>query len=1018
MAVYGVECCPYLGLQNDASSYKPYPTGCANCMASSRSHCPTVNEQKLVCLSRVHRLCPRFLKAAPGRPAQRPIPSRGKLRTGAVILPLVVVAVVLVAFGFHVVNLGVDSLWWDETLSFNRANGGLLYTLSNQILLGPLVTIDQHPPLYFALLSGLLAIAGPSEYVLRFPSVAYTILAVPLAYVTGSRMAGRTAGIAVAALWATSPFLMWAAWEARPYALLALLSFLSVYLLLRALDDSHHPGWAIAWIVSLAAMFATQYMSAILIGCELVAAVLYVIAGRTQRRRILAGGILALGVLAAPTSFFVLQRFRTVADSAYSISLIAFVQDLPHNLGIRGASEFLPLPVLLIPFGIVLAGGILSLASPSRFRVAIVMASVLVIPFLGLYLLIEWGRVTYSARYAAFLAPGYYILLGLGTARLFRFRRAAGIVALLCLAGIGVAALIYVQTSMVNTKQNLRGVSAHIVREAREDDAVLLTSSKLYTTLEYYQVGSLDQYRLRTFADGATPEEVTEQLASIASQHRRLWILTDYWDHQKDSDLLAILDTSYSRLEKITFTGPDYFQDIYLYQTSPRLVDRLPSGVAPVTATVGDNIRLIGYRMEPSTATPGRIYLTLFWQALATPQKLRVFGNLTDSQGRIWASFDGEPYGGFFPTTSWKQGDIVVDERVLDPDPGTPPGRYSLSVGLRRSEDSQALPVVTPGRLPRESMPLGDIELQGFDAVNTRALPANATRLDSQVGPLVLLAAKSPIADLHPGENVPLRLYWRLSSDAQPINRINIRLALLAPNGKVITSMVSSMFNDLPDSQKVNGALLASDHTMRIPQGVASGQYQVAAYVGRNDAPFWRIGPSWWIFASDRTTVTTIRVHAFDYQVDIPATSSAVGKDVGYLAQLAAVSIGAGWRVAPEASGALAFGPEGKRPSGLNVTLYWRAQAQTDQSLIAFVQLLNAEGRLVAQHDSIPQLGKRPTSGWLPPEVVTDPHPLVGLEGLRPGRYTLIAGLYDSATGRRLPVATDDYVTLGSVLIQ
>ncbi len=67
------------------------------------------------------------------------------------------------------------------------------------------------------------------------------------------------------------------------------------------------------------------------------------------------------------------------------------------------------------------------------------------------------------------------------------------------------------------------------------------------------------------------------------------------------------------------------------------------------------------------------------------------------------------------------------------------------------------------------------------------------------------------------------------------------------------------------------------------------------------------------------------------------------------------------------------------------------------------MQILDAADRLVAQSDSPPQKGARPTSGILPQEVLTDEHTLPGATDLKPGRYILIAGLYEPTTGRRLP---------------
>ena len=97
-------------------------------------------------------------------------------------------------------------------------------------------TQDTNPPLYFVGLSALRALAGESEYALRFASVIAGVLLVPLLYVMGKRLFSERAGVLAAVLGTFSPFLIWYSQEARMYTLLATLSLASVYLLLRAID--------------------------------------------------------------------------------------------------------------------------------------------------------------------------------------------------------------------------------------------------------------------------------------------------------------------------------------------------------------------------------------------------------------------------------------------------------------------------------------------------------------------------------------------------------------------------------------------------------------------------------------------------------------------------------------------------------------------------------------------------------------------------------------------------------------
>lgn len=96
--------------------------------------------------------------------------------------------------------------------------------------------------------------------------------------------------------------------------------------------------------------------------------------------------------------------------------------------------------------------------------------------------------------------------------------------------------------------------------------------------------------------------------------------------------------------------------------------------------------------------------------------------------------------------------------------------------------------------------------------------------------------------------------------------------------------------------------------------------------------------------------------------------------------------------------------PDSAFPGGpLAIALYWEATAPDGRAYTVFVHLLNKDGELVAQSDGPPRAGTYPTSIWDAGERVVDERVLVLPPDLPAGRYRLLAGLYDPATGTRLP---------------
>lgn len=102
----------------------------------------------------------------------------------------------------------------------------------------------------------------------------------------------------------------------------------------------------------------------------------------------------------------------------------------------------------------------------------------------------------------------------------------------------------------------------------------------------------------------------------------------------------------------------------------------------------------------------------------------------------------------------------------------------------------------------------------------------------------------------------------------------------------------------------------------------------------------------------------------------------------------------------------------------LPVELTWQTLAQPQAGYVTFLQLLDMNGRLVAQHDSPPNGGYSPTSAWQPGQTITSRHALALPDMLPAGDYRLIAGLYNPATGQRLAQDSGaDFVDLGNITI-
>ena len=142
----------------------------------------------------------------------------------------------IVALGgfLRVHQIGSKGLWLDESFSV------WLGWQPVGEMLGWLVRVDQHPPLYYTLLHFWMALArGDNAATVRALSALCGTLTIPVVYLLGRRLAdgdGKV-GLLAALILAVSPFHVRFAQEARMYTLLALNVSLALYALARLLTD-------------------------------------------------------------------------------------------------------------------------------------------------------------------------------------------------------------------------------------------------------------------------------------------------------------------------------------------------------------------------------------------------------------------------------------------------------------------------------------------------------------------------------------------------------------------------------------------------------------------------------------------------------------------------------------------------------------------------------------------------------------------------------------------------------------
>jgi mannosyltransferase len=198
-------------------------------------------------------------------------------------------------------RLGHQGLWYDEAVTAWLLRG------TPRQLLAALPHSESTPPGFYLVAWSWVRAFGDTAVGLRSLSATAGTLTVPVVFATGRALAGRRVGLIAAALVAVNPLLVWYSQEARAYALLVLVSTLSLWLFVRA-RTRPTLGRLLAWALAAAVALCTHYFALFVVAPE----ALVLLAARRAR---LGWRLLALllvgGVATSLLGLALAQRART-----------------------------------------------------------------------------------------------------------------------------------------------------------------------------------------------------------------------------------------------------------------------------------------------------------------------------------------------------------------------------------------------------------------------------------------------------------------------------------------------------------------------------------------------------------------------------------------------------------------------------------------------------------------------------------------------------------------------------------
>ncbi|MDI7274614.1 MAG: glycosyltransferase family 39 protein [Anaerolineae bacterium] len=881
---------------------------------------------------------------------------------------------VLLAFLLRTVGLDIQGYWYDEGSSVFLARQGLA-----QIVLGKF----DHPPLYHLLLALWVRLVGTAEFATRYFSVCWGVLVVLLGGALIRLLIGRRAAALAALLLAVSPVEVWYAQEARMYALVSALSLGSSVCLVRVMQGRGGKHlWALYAFANVAAVY-THYCAVLALLAQSAWVLLHVLQQRNLRLVrpwIAAHAALALALLPwLPVALM----YRRAAASTYWPGRLTWQYVVREAaLGFAGAdltiSERAAVP-LCVATGVLVGLGILAalVREQSRWG-ALLLVAYVVVPFLAFYVFAQ-NRPKFSPRYLLVTVPALLGLAGAGVAMVWprvarRWHEAARVGLAAVLVGSVAAASAYASTNTWRDsaygRDDLRGAARFLAGAVGPEESLILLSGHFAPAFALY----CHQEDWFPIPPAMTPAPSVEDVltldvldaVNLAVQGKQgVWLLL--WQHEvvdPNGVVLALFDLLGTRQPVA-----EQFRGLELRHYSLPAGLRLTAdmfGRTPLNVAVGqEELELVSCDLPAGPVPSGETAtLLLHWRALRrTARDYRLELQLLDGQGQLLATRGGRVAGWMYPTYRWQPGRLITARQDVCLPPGLPPGEYLLQARVFALGEQSVLTV-----------PLGRLVVSRALHQPTLAELGIVRPLEATLAEIELLGCQIAPAEASPGQAVQVTLIWR--ARARPAQRYSVALSLGDQGWARLP---------LPDSADMApGDVLRVTHTLLVPAGAADGSHRVSAALEDQAAR-----P-----VAAPVAVGELGVRAGERLFAVPAEiGSPLRIDLG--AQVTFLGHNLDRAVL--------------RPGySLHLDLYWQCVRPMETSYTVFVHLLDDHEKIWGQVDCIPVRGARPTTGWLPGEVVVDSYDVTVHADAPPGQYVIEIGLYNAATGERLEVRDQD----------
>jgi len=887
-----------------------------------------------------------------------------------------------------------------------------------------------------------MPLAGESEFAVRFVSLFFGLLSVPMIYKLGKALSNVRLGLLAAFVAAIAPFWVYFSQETRMYTTMTLFSLSAAYFFARIIrgqsksqqTQDHNEGYAsqtgsglglwLGYILTTLCSLYSHYFALFAVVVEnLFLAALW----RRYRPLIKSWALVQIGValLFLPWLVFMAmgaisletsqpERTALIGPNAPAYGLIATWLEgwrgrkslvsvfrtclTAFGLG-ESAQPNLKLPLAAVFLVILIVGTVFLARDRSSLTqrretapCSLFLLLYLTVPILLGYLTAFPTERPHWSKYFIVASPAYYLLVAAGLAALWKLGgwvgrwvggwgggEAGGLIAgLIFVACASGSSLFNYYSDPQYARLDFRPQIAYIETFSQADDALMVNPRGLFTTFWHYYQGDLTYYLPSEETDTANIEATLRQ---IADRHSGLWVVKNVPNDFDPDETIEWWLTHHTYRTMTTWVGHNVFR----YYSMP--VNSEPVR-HPLQVNFAGQILLTDYNLAVQATKYGNILqATLWWQALTEmDEQYLVSLRVLDQSGHLGGRKSIPPLGNFRPTMGWGKGERIEDHVGLFVWPGTPPGEYWVEVGLVNGSDGQPLVITQHGA--RNTQQKSDHILLGPVTIGKAHTPPPIEELQFQhpvgvdLDGLHLLGYSLTFELIRPGDTLPFVLFWQAR---EKIGRdYLISLQLQDEDGQAWGEHRSRPVEGAyPTTLWDEGEIVRDQRDWVVPPDVPSGRHRLLVSL-IDKASGKQVGQAdlGWLRVEARERVTTVPPIRYPLVTNLNHQVELLGYD------LEETSLGPG--------------------DTLRLTLYWRALAEMDKSYTVFTHLLDSDSRIRGQKDSIPGDGTMPTTSWVAGEIITDRYEIVIHSDAQPGRYVLEIGFYDADTGQRLQVVNQE----------